>query len=69
LKKTLGRENITGINKGLGANPKSWTDYYILSKKDRFKNTFDNFFDKIKYEKVEDHNSEMHSKSSKGKTI
>jgi predicted ATPase len=58
------------LNKGLGANPKSWTDYYLLSKIYRFKNAFDNFFDKIKYEKVEDSNNEKLILFNKnGKTI
>jgi len=46
------------LNKGLGANPKSWDGYYPSSKIYRFKNAFDNFFDKIKYYKVEDNNNE-----------
>ncbi len=46
------------LNQNLGASPKSWPDFYPSSKIFRFKNAFDNFFDKIKYEKVVDQNDE-----------
>jgi hypothetical protein len=46
------------INKTLGATPKSWDEFYPGSKIYRFKNAFDSFFDKIKYGKVSDKNSE-----------
>jgi len=46
------------LNKGLGANPKSWDDFYPTSKIFRFKNAFDNFFQKLKYDKVIDNASE-----------
>jgi len=42
------------INKTLGANPKSWDEFYPTSKVFRFKNSFDNFFDDLKYNKVTD---------------
>lgn len=58
------------LNKGLGAAPKSWSDYYPSSKIYRFKNAFDNFFDKIKYEKVEDRvNEKLVLFNKGGKTI
>lgn len=46
------------LNKSLGSNPKSWDEYYLTSKIFRFKNAFDNFFDKLEYYKVEDANGE-----------
>lgn len=46
------------LNRSLGNNPKSWDDYYPNSKIFRFKNAFDNFFEKIIYEKVTDSNGE-----------
>lgn len=42
------------LNEGLGQNPKSVPEFYPTSKTFRFKNAFDNFFEKIKYEKVVD---------------
>lgn len=56
------------LNEGLGANPKSVPEFYPISKIYRFKNAFDNFFDKLKYEKVIDTNNEktiMFSKNGK----
>lgn len=41
-------------NKVLGENPKPWGDFYETSKIFRFQNSFDNFFDKLKYKKVAD---------------
>lgn len=41
-------------NKLLGSNPKTWSDFFITSKLFRFQNAFDNFFDKMKYGKVDD---------------
>ena len=46
------------INKNLGATPKAWDEFYISSNIYRFKNAFDNFFEKLKYDKVADNNSE-----------
>lgn len=46
------------LNKGLGANPQSWDVFYPTSKIFRFKNAFDNFFQKLKYDKVVDNASE-----------
>lgn len=46
------------INESLGSTPKTWNDFYITSKIYRFKNAFDTFFDKLKYEKVTNMNSE-----------
>lgn len=42
------------LNEGLGLNPKPVSEFYPTSKTFRFKNAFDNFFEKIKYEKVVD---------------
>lgn len=50
--------DYTEGNKLLGATPKSWNDFYISSKIFRFKSAFDSFFDKLKYDKVADENSE-----------
>lgn len=55
-------------NRALGDKPKSWDDFYPTSKLFRFKNAFDNFFDKMKYEKVADIDGEktiLFSKSGK----
>lgn len=58
------------LNEELGANPKSVPEFYPTSKIYRFKNAFDNFFDKLKYEKVVDNNSEKTILFNKnGKTI
>lgn len=58
------------LNKGLGASPKSWDDYYPSSKIYRFKNSFDNFFNNLKYERVIDRNNEKVILFNKnGKTI
>jgi len=46
------------INKSLGPNPKPWNDFFVTSKIYRFKNAFDTFFEKLKYEKVANSNSE-----------
>ena len=46
------------LNKGLGNNPRSWDAFYPISKIFRFKNAFDNFFQKLKYDKVVDTASE-----------
>ncbi|RZK10104.1 MAG: ATP-binding protein [Flavobacterium sp.] len=58
------------LNKGLGASPKSWDDYYPSSKIYRFKNAFDSFFKNLKYERVIDRNNEKVILFNKnGKTI
>lgn len=41
-------------NKSLGSNPKTWDEFYQTSKLFRFKNSFDNFFEKIKYDRTDD---------------
>lgn len=46
------------LNESLGSTPKTWNDFYITSKIYRFKNAFDTFFDKLKYEKVTNMDSE-----------
>jgi predicted ATPase len=60
------------INQQLGTNPKPWSEFYPTSKIFRFKNAFDNFFEKIKYEKVVDNPPEkqiMFNKNGKGISI
>lgn len=55
-------------NRALGDKPKSWDDFYKTSKLFRFKSAFDSFFDKMKYEKVDDIDGEktiLFSKSGK----
>ncbi len=44
----------TETNKSLGSNPKTWDEFYQTSKLFRFKSSFDNFFEKIKYAKTDD---------------
>lgn len=46
------------LNKGVGVTAKLWSEFYPTSKIYRFKNAFDNFFGKLKYEKVVDNNNE-----------
>jgi predicted ATP-binding protein involved in virulence len=46
--------DYTENNKVLGSNPKTWADFYPTSKIFRFKNSFDNFFDGLIYERVVD---------------
>jgi predicted ATP-binding protein involved in virulence len=46
------------INKTLGDSPRSWDEFYPESNLYRFKNAFDNFFDKLVFEKVTDLNDE-----------
>jgi predicted ATPase len=56
------------INMALGDRPKSWDEFYQTSKLFRFKNAFDGFFEKMKYEKVADVNGEkaiLFSKNNK----
>jgi len=60
------------INKTLGTTPKSWGDFYSTSKIFRFKSAFDGFFEKLKYDKVSDINSEksiLFKKNSKSIAI
>jgi len=42
------------LNQGLGAAPQPWNQYYLTSKIYRFKSAFDNFFGRLKYDKVSD---------------
>lgn len=44
-------------NKVRDTNPISWADFFPTSKIFRFKNSFDSFFDTIKYDKVSDVNN------------
>ncbi|MBM1185308.1 AAA family ATPase [Pseudomonas lundensis] len=46
------------VNKALGSNPRSWDEFYQTSKLFRFKSAFDSFFEKMKYEKVDDMDGE-----------
>jgi predicted ATPase len=60
------------LNQSLGALPKPWSEFYPSSKIFRFKNAFDQFFDKIKYEKVVDRGNEkaiMFKKNGKAISI
>lgn len=58
------------LNETLGANPKSVPEFYPTSKTFRFKNAFDNFFGRIKYEGVVDSLDEKQLLFNKnGKTI
>lgn len=42
------------LNRSLGSTPKSWELFYPDSKIFRFKNSFDNFFNNLKYDEVAD---------------
>ncbi|MCP9754242.1 hypothetical protein EGI26_03570 [Lacihabitans sp. CCS-44] len=58
------------LNETLGANPKSVPEFYPTSKTFRFKNAFDNFFEKIEFEGVVDSLNEKQLLFNKnGKTI
>jgi predicted ATPase len=46
------------LNESLGASPKTWEEFYVTSKTYRFKNAFDTFFDKLKFYKVSNKDSE-----------
>ena len=46
------------LNESLGDSPKSWEDFYLTSKTYRFKNAFDTFFNKLKFYKVSNKDSE-----------
>jgi len=46
------------LNRTLGESPQSWAQYYPNSKISRFKDSFDNFFDQIEFDKVMDQNGE-----------
>lgn len=46
------------INREAGKTPLEWNDFYIQSKIYRFKNAFNTFFDKIKYDRVVDNETE-----------
>lgn len=58
------------INKGLGTAPKTWEEFYVTSKIYRFKSAFDNFFERLKYDKVSDVGAEKNILFKKnGKTV
>lgn len=46
------------LNIELGEQPQPWSEYYPTSKIYRFKSAFDNFFDRMSYNKVSDVNGE-----------
>lgn len=46
------------INREAGDMPLKWTDFYSQSKIYRFKNAFNSFFDKIKYDRVVENGTE-----------
>ena len=46
------------LNRTLGSSPQSWEQYYPNSKISRFKDSFDNFFEQIEFDKVSDENGE-----------
>ena len=53
-----------------GQQPMAWPEFYSSSKIFRFKNSFDSFFDKLKYDRVKDDNNEKVILFTKnGKTI
>jgi AAA domain, putative AbiEii toxin, Type IV TA system len=45
-------------NRNLATNPKPWQEFYPTSKISRFKDSFDNFFEQIKFDKVVDNSGE-----------
>ena len=55
---TQDSSEYANINETLGESPKSWPEFYPNSKMYRFKNAFNQFFDKLKYKKVDDIDSE-----------
>ncbi|KAA6324981.1 hypothetical protein EZS27_025749 [termite gut metagenome] len=60
------------LNRESPINPMSETEFYPTSKIFRFKNAFDNFFDKLKYDKVSDGDTEksiLFTKNSKSISI
>ncbi len=58
------------LNKCLGINPKSWDEFYVSSKIYRFRESFNTFFELLKFDNVTDENDEKTIKFSKfGKSI
>ncbi len=57
-------------NRALGLNPKSWDEFYVTSKLYRFKESFNEFFELLKFENVVDESDEKTIRFSKsGKSI
>lgn len=56
------------INRDAGDNPLKWTDFYNQSKIYRFKNAFNTFFDKIKYDRVIENGTEKTIQFTKNNT-
>ncbi|MGD9555016.1 MAG: AAA family ATPase [Arcobacteraceae bacterium] len=52
------KDNYAQVNKSNGANPISWDSFYLTSKMFRFSNSFDNFFEKINFNKIDNRNGE-----------
>lgn len=61
--------SYTEGNRALGDKPKPWSEFYKTSKLFRFKNAFDSFFDKMKYERVDDVAGEKTILFSKGEKL
>lgn len=53
------------MNKSLGVNPKSWDDFYASSKIYRFRESFNTFFEALRFEDVFDENDEKTIRFSK----
>ena len=53
-------------NRALGEKPKSWSEFYPTSKLYRFKESFNRFFDALKFENVVDENEEKTIRFTKG---
>lgn len=52
-------------NRALGSNPKPWDEFYMTSKIYRFKESFNAFFESLKFENVIDENDEKTIRFSK----
>lgn len=52
------KDNYAQVNKSNGANPISWDTFYLTSKMFRFSNSFDNFFEKMNFNKIDNRNGE-----------
>jgi predicted ATPase len=66
------KSDFAEIARNSGSSPTLWPDFYKTSKIFRFKNAFDNFFEKLKFDKVIDYNSEksiQFTKNSKSISI
>lgn len=52
------KDDYAQINKSNGTNPISWDNFYLTSKMFRFSNSFDNFFEKMNFNKIDNRNGE-----------